>query len=78
LVPANVYSSIDLTVNAKTQLETTGIGAVAWDESIGRLCVAAGEDQKIRIWDFSNAVQPDGRSVKWMKTHNSFQKADAS
>ncbi|KAF8628243.1 hypothetical protein AX15_004019 [Amanita polypyramis BW_CC] len=74
LIPSNVYASIDLTINAKTQLEATGLAAVAWDETIGRLCVAAGNDQKIRVMDFSNAVQPDARLAKWMKTHNYFRK----
>ena len=74
LVPSNVYASIDLTVNAKAQLEATGMAAVAWDESIGRLCVATAHDQKIRVMDFSNAVQPDERLSKWVRTHNYFQR----
>lgn len=74
LVPSNVYTSIDLTVNAKAQLEATGMAAIAWDESIGRLCVAAAHDKKIRIMDFANAVQPDERLSKWVRTHNYFQR----
>ena len=74
LVPSNVYASIDLTVNAKAQLEATGMAAIAWDESIGRLCVAAAHDKKIRIMDFANAVQPDERLSKWVRTHNYFQR----
>ncbi|KAM6498570.1 hypothetical protein JOM56_006518 [Amanita muscaria] len=75
LIPAHVYSSIDLTLSASAQLATTGISAVAWDETIGRLCVVAGKEQKIRVWDFSNAVQPDGRLSKWTKTSNLFQRS---
>ncbi|KAK2461528.1 hypothetical protein APHAL10511_005991 [Amanita phalloides] len=70
LIPSNVYASIDLTVNAKAQLEATGMVAVAWDESIGRLCMTTGQDQKIRVMDFSNVVQPDERLSRWIKTHH--------
>ncbi|PFH49670.1 hypothetical protein AMATHDRAFT_147100 [Amanita thiersii Skay4041] len=75
-IPAAVYSSIELSVNAREQLAKNGISAIAWDESIGRLCIVPGNEQKIRVLDFSSVVQPDERLSRWVKAGTYFQRKD--
>lgn len=46
------------------QLMQSGVSAIAWDESFGRVCIA-GEDEAIKVVDFGQVVQTDVHYERW-------------
>jgi len=49
-------------------LDNHGLTAITWDETIGRVCIACGNELKIHILDFAAAVSPDSRFQRWQLT----------
>jgi hypothetical protein len=45
-----------------------GLSAITWDETIGRVCIACGDEIRIHILDFASAVTPDDRFKQWRLT----------
>ncbi|KAJ7651602.1 hypothetical protein DFH06DRAFT_548148 [Mycena polygramma] len=62
------YSSFQLPRNLKQKMDDHGLSAITWDETIGRLCIACGNEIKIHILDFASAVTPDSRFKQWQLT----------
>ncbi|KAJ6609327.1 hypothetical protein B0H10DRAFT_1954660 [Mycena sp. CBHHK59/15] len=62
------YSSFNLPGYLKRRLHDQGMSAITWDETIGRLCLAVGDELKIYILDFASALTPDSRFRKWQLT----------
>jgi len=52
-IPYNIYSSLAIPQRLATTLMEDGVTAVAWDEGIGRVCIAASDDSTIHILDFA-------------------------
>ncbi|TFK41981.1 hypothetical protein BDQ12DRAFT_645354 [Crucibulum laeve] len=48
-----------------------GICSAAWDETIGRLCIASDLEDGIQVLDFSHALHPDDRFATWKKARAS-------
>jgi len=53
LIPSNIYSSLVIPKKLAASLREDGETAVAWDEGIGRVCIAASDDSVIHILDFA-------------------------
>jgi hypothetical protein len=53
LIPSNIYSSLVIPKKLAASLKEDGVTAVAWDEGIGRVCIAASYDSVIHILDFA-------------------------
>ncbi|KAJ7610882.1 hypothetical protein FB45DRAFT_761043 [Roridomyces roridus] len=62
------YSAFNLPRYLRRKLDDEGVSAITWDESIGRLCLACGDEFKIHILDFASAVTPDSRFKQWQLT----------
>ncbi|KAJ6601456.1 hypothetical protein DFH09DRAFT_564208 [Mycena vulgaris] len=64
------YSSFNLPRYLRRKLDDEGLGlaAITWDEAIGRVCIACGDELKIHILDFASALPPDSRFKKWQLT----------
>ena len=64
-LPLNMYCSFDLDAEMRELYGVDGVAAVAWDEGIGRVCLAAGNSDWIDILDFAHVVQPENRFGQW-------------
>ncbi|KAK7063912.1 hypothetical protein R3P38DRAFT_17160 [Favolaschia claudopus] len=62
------YSSFTLPRYLRDKLHNFGLSAIIWDETIGRVCIACGDELKIHILDFAAAVTPDSRFRQWQLT----------
>lgn len=62
------YSSFNLPRDLRRKLDDIGLAAITWDETIGRVCLACGDEFKIHILDFASAVTPDSRFKQWQLT----------
>ncbi|KAJ7492263.1 hypothetical protein FB451DRAFT_1122988 [Mycena latifolia] len=62
------YSSFNLPRYLRRKLDDLGLAAITWDEAIGRVCLACGDEFKIHILDFASAVTPDSRFKQWQLT----------
>lgn len=62
--PDGLYGTIDIPLE-DTSAFATGINAITWDETIGRVCIAVKGELGIRILDMARNVEPDRRFVKW-------------
>ncbi|KAJ7897250.1 hypothetical protein B0H14DRAFT_398673 [Mycena olivaceomarginata] len=62
------YSSFTLPRYMREKLHEHGLAAITWDETIGRVCIACGNELRIHILDFANAVTPDSRFKQWQLT----------
>ncbi|KAJ6520192.1 hypothetical protein C8R45DRAFT_52401 [Mycena sanguinolenta] len=62
------YSSFNITRYIRGKLDQHGLAAITWDETIGRACIACGNEHKIIILDFASAVTPDSRFQRWKLT----------
>ncbi|KAJ7687350.1 hypothetical protein B0H17DRAFT_685696 [Mycena rosella] len=62
------YSSFNLPRYLRRKLDDEGLAAITWDEAIGRMCLACGDEFKIHILDFASAVTPDARFKQWQLT----------
>jgi hypothetical protein len=52
-IPFNIFSSLVMPNKLATTLREDGVTAVAWDEGIGRVCIASSDDSTIHILDFA-------------------------
>lgn len=69
--PALLHSSFKLPEDVFDALNKQGIGAITWDEGIGRVCVVSAKDRtKIVVLEFSAVVQADLRYAKWKMANN--------
>ncbi|KAJ6575495.1 hypothetical protein B0H19DRAFT_1128980 [Mycena capillaripes] len=62
------YSSFNLPRYLRRKLADQGLSSMTWDEAIGRVCIACGDEIKIHILDFASAVTPDSRFKQWQLT----------
>ncbi|KAJ7150379.1 hypothetical protein C8R46DRAFT_1124821 [Mycena filopes] len=62
------YSSFDLPPELRHKLDRKGLTALTWDETIGRVCIACGDEFRIHILDFASAVTADDRFKQWQLT----------
>ncbi|KAF8899288.1 hypothetical protein BD779DRAFT_1465227 [Infundibulicybe gibba] len=67
-MPWNVYSSLKMPQHVQQVYQQGGVAAITWDESIGRVCIAAEDEMKIRILDFAQMIQPDARFAQWKRS----------
>ncbi|KAG6835525.1 hypothetical protein H0H93_000561 [Arthromyces matolae] len=56
-VPKFVFATLPLRPETLSPYQAYGLGAIAWDESIGRVCMATGGGKTIEIFDFSHKVK---------------------
>lgn len=70
VVPLNIYRSFPLDENCQQHYQNGGIAAIAWDEGIGRVCIAAENEMQIRIMDFAHVVHPDARFARWKRNQD--------
>ncbi|KAF7347521.1 hypothetical protein MVEN_01508300 [Mycena venus] len=61
------YSSFNLPRFLRRKLDE-GLSAITWDETIGRVCIACGNETKFYMLDFASAVTPDSRFKQWQLT----------
>ncbi|KAJ7774015.1 hypothetical protein B0H16DRAFT_1362931 [Mycena metata] len=61
------YSSIDLPEYLRRKFDNMDMGltALTWDDTIGRVCLACGNEFRIYILDFAFAATPDNRFKQW-------------
>ncbi|KNZ81676.1 hypothetical protein J132_11030 [Termitomyces sp. J132] len=64
-MPNNVYTQLDIGLEAAARYRVHGLGAIAWDQSIGRVCLTIGGGRLIEILDFSHAALPVERFLDW-------------
>ncbi|KAF8079203.1 hypothetical protein FPV67DRAFT_1616907 [Lyophyllum atratum] len=69
-MPTNVYGTLKTNPAALERFQRLGIAAIAWDEGIGRVCIAAGGTPQIEIVDFANVVHPDRRFERWKQAQD--------
>jgi len=62
------YSSFNLPRYLRHKLDDQGLAAITWDETIGRVCLACGNETRIHMLDFASAVTPDSRFKQWQLT----------
>ena len=53
LIPSNIFATLTLPKKLAIGLKEYGVTAVAWDEGVGRVCIAAPEEQAIHVLDFA-------------------------
>ncbi|KAJ3559570.1 hypothetical protein NP233_g11232 [Leucocoprinus birnbaumii] len=63
-LPSGLYGTIDIKPQ-DDDVFSKGVNAVAWDESIGRICIAVEGELGIRILDMAMNVEPDNRFAGW-------------
>ena len=51
-IPGHIYQSLVIPPKLRETLRS-GVSAVAWDEGIGRVCIAASKNASIYILDFA-------------------------
>ncbi|KAF7307253.1 hypothetical protein MIND_00519000 [Mycena indigotica] len=59
------FSTFNLPRSIRRKLDDEGLAAITWDEAIGRVCIACGNDLQIHIYDFAFSVRPDDRFRQW-------------
>jgi len=64
--PDGLYGTIDIPLDDAGAF-SKGINAIAFDESIGRICIAVEGELSVRILDMARNVEPDGRFSGWME-----------
>lgn len=64
--PSGLYGTIEVELE-DTNAFHKGINAIAWDESIGRVCIAVEGELGVRILDMGLTVEPDQRFAGWKK-----------
>ncbi|KAF9453898.1 hypothetical protein P691DRAFT_694151 [Macrolepiota fuliginosa MF-IS2] len=62
--PSGLYGTIDIALEDAKAFET-GINAISWDETTGRICIAVEGELSVRILDMARNVEPDKRFVSW-------------
>lgn len=67
LRPAKPYETIPLPEGLFERLNAGGITSIAWDEGIGRVCIAAGDELNVHVLDFGQAENPDARFAEWQR-----------
>jgi hypothetical protein len=61
LIPSNIFATLVLPKSLATALTDDGVNAVAWDEGVGRVCIAPAENSVIHILDFAKTPNVLGR-----------------
>ncbi|KAG6886470.1 hypothetical protein C0992_003793 [Termitomyces sp. T32_za158] len=64
-MPVCVYSTINTSPDFLLPYRSEGLGAITWDHTIGRLCMAPARGGVIQLIDFSHAKAPDDRFLFW-------------
>jgi hypothetical protein len=64
-LPLNTFSSITLDSQMRERYTEDGIAAITWDEGIGRVCMASGDNDTIDILDFAHVVPLENRLKRW-------------
>ncbi|KAF9006095.1 hypothetical protein BDQ17DRAFT_1352725 [Cyathus striatus] len=64
-VPKKIYVTVDTPGLTDEINQNGGLSAITWDEGIGRLCFATGNDSSIRMLDYGQSTHPDSRLQKW-------------
>jgi hypothetical protein len=60
VIPRMLYASLDLPPNLTQELAEEGLGAIAFDEGIGRICLVPGRHRKeISVVDMSYMTKPE-------------------
>ncbi|KAF7303113.1 hypothetical protein MKEN_01274800 [Mycena kentingensis (nom. inval.)] len=62
------YSEFNLPRYIRRKLADDGLSAITWDEAIGRVCIACGDELKIYILDFACSINPDDRFRRFKLT----------
>lgn len=70
VVPSNIYGSFPLDESCQQHYQNGGVAAIAWDEGIGRVCIAAENEMQIQILDFAHVVQPGARFARWKRNQD--------
>ena len=65
--PSGLYGCIEIGLDDAYAFSSKGINAIAWDESIGRVCVAVQGELGVRVLDMGLTVEPDQRFAGWKK-----------
>lgn len=66
-VPPKIYASFPLDPDSQQLYQSGGLAAIAWDEGIGRVCLASEHGEQIQILDFAHMVHPDARFARWQR-----------
>ncbi|KAF5385016.1 hypothetical protein D9615_001024 [Tricholomella constricta] len=66
-MPTNTYGTVPLDSKGLQPYKTNGLAAIAWDEGVGRLCLAAANTPQIEVVDFAVVVHPDRRFDQWKR-----------
>ncbi|KAG5636304.1 hypothetical protein H0H81_008475 [Sphagnurus paluster] len=66
-MPVNIYGTLPIPAASAELYASKGISAIAFDEGIGRVCIAAANTPQIEILDFSSAVPLDNRFHAWKR-----------
>jgi hypothetical protein len=64
LHPSGLYGTIDIPLEDSSAF-AKGINAIAWDETLGRICIAVEGELGVRILDMGRTVEPDQRFAGW-------------
>ncbi|KAJ7070678.1 hypothetical protein C8F01DRAFT_389157 [Mycena amicta] len=59
------YSAFHLPRAIRHKLDAQGLAAITWDEAVGRVCIACGDEFNIHILDFASSITPDDRFKHW-------------
>lgn len=62
--PSGLYGTIEIELE-DSKAFSNGINAIAWDESLGRICVAVEGELSVRILDMGRTIEPDQRFADW-------------
>ncbi|RDB19504.1 hypothetical protein Hypma_013473 [Hypsizygus marmoreus] len=66
-VPEDKYTALELDAHVMQTYQRGGLGAIAWDEGSGRVCVATGNSENIEMWDFACVERTDMRFEQWKR-----------
>ncbi|KAG6901360.1 hypothetical protein C0995_012973 [Termitomyces sp. Mi166 len=76
-MPYNVYTKLEIGPEATARYRDHGLGAIAWDQTTGRVCLTTGGGSIIEVIDFSYAALPDERFLDWkMTSPGGFERID--
>lgn len=64
-MPPNAYATIDGSSSAIEYYRQNGVGAITWDEGIGRVCIADGKTTQVEMVDFASVTRLDRLFRPW-------------
>ncbi|KAJ8523092.1 hypothetical protein ONZ45_g433 [Pleurotus djamor] len=71
-IPHTLFSTVALPKSWKEDLGQAGLGAITWDEGIGRVCLSVKDEPSLRVLDFATSRTLEDRFASWKSQQRPF------